>query len=182
MAVPLQLVGAWRRSGLLLDGVRQVDYCDVIWLQTPEWFADIRLLIDPSVRVPTDGVPDFFFHQLAFAGVTGWDPPVVTWSHRLDSRPESAGDASPVTWEDGVMIERGRVPVGGGRHAVFAEEWLRMTDDDVVWWCGHGDTEARVEVGHFAVEIKDSRPHGGFLATRYSKIGSEWVEVGRVTA
>src|ERR1700737_130259 len=70
MAVPIELVGAWRRSGLLLDGGRKVDYDERVWLQTPECFVDIRLLIDPKADIPTEGVPDFFYSEFAFAGVT----------------------------------------------------------------------------------------------------------------
>ncbi len=41
---------------------------------------------------------------------------------------------------------------------------------------------ARVEVGRFAVEIKDDRPNGSFVSTRYEKKGSQWVKFGEVTA
>ncbi|MCW2515676.1 MAG: hypothetical protein JWR11_4718 [Mycobacterium sp.] len=33
MAFPVELVGAWRRV---------VDYCDVLWLPSADWFADVR--------------------------------------------------------------------------------------------------------------------------------------------
>lgn len=181
MAVPIELVGAWRRSGLLLDGVRKVDYADVVWLQTPEWFVDIRLLIDPKADIPTEGVPEFFYTEFAFAGVTKWDPPKITWEHLIDSSLEPAVDSNPVTWEDGVVCECGKASVDG-REATFVEEWLRMTGDDVVWSASPGDKEARIEVGRFAVEIKDDRPSGGFVATRYHKQGDEWVKFGSVTA
>jgi hypothetical protein len=180
MAVPIQLVGAWRRSGLLLDGVRQIDYCDVIWLQTPDWFVDIRLRIDRTVSVP-DGIPEFFYREFAFAGVTTWAPPIITWDHLIDSSLEPDVDANPITWEDGVVIERGKVRLGG-REIPYTEEWLRMTDDDVMWSAEAGDKQARIEVGRFAVAISDSRPDGGFVATRYEKQGSDWIKFGEVTA
>jgi hypothetical protein len=181
MAVPIELVGAWRRSGLLLDGVRKVDFADVVWLQTPEWFVDIRLLIDPKLEVPTEGVPDFFYKEFAFAGVTKWEAPQITWSHLIDFSLEPAVDSNPAYWEDGVVCERGKATVDG-REAAFTEEWLRMTDDDVVWSADTGEREARIEVGRFAVEIIDDRPNGGFMATRYHKQGDEWVKFGSVTA
>src|SRR5262249_42042417 len=37
------LVGAWTRSRLVVDGSRCVDQCQVLWLQTPSWYADIRV-------------------------------------------------------------------------------------------------------------------------------------------
>jgi hypothetical protein len=181
VTLPIELVGAWRRSGLLLDGVRAVDYCDVIWLQTPEWYVDIRLRIDPNAAVPTEGVPQFFYNELAFAGVTTWTPPIITWDHRIDSSLEPSVDSNPVVWTNGVVRENGMAPVGE-RMTPFTEEWLRMTDDDVSWTAEAGEKRARIEVGDFAVEIEDRRPAGPFLAVRYHREDGKWVKFGQVTA
>jgi Protein HRI1 len=181
MTLPIELVGAWRRSGLLLDGVRTVDYCDVIWLQTPECFVDIRLLIDPKAEAPTDGVPDFFYREFAFAGITTWEPPIITWNHLLDSNLEPVVDSNPITWADGVVLENGSASVGN-RMVPFTEEWLRMTDDVVSWNAEVETTRARIEVGRFAVEVEDSRPDGGFRAVRYHQEGGEWARFGEVRA
>jgi hypothetical protein len=182
MAVPEHIVGAWRRSGLILDSVRQVDHADVIWLQTPEWFADIRLRINPDSVVPTAGVPEWFYEEFAFAGTSTWADPVITWDHVLDTRPDPAPDANPLTWEDGVAFERGTTEVDGVP-TPFIEEWLRMTDDDVTWSVDKGEGSARIEVGRFAVEVKDLRPEGGsFTATRYHLEDGDWVKFGEVTA
>jgi hypothetical protein len=181
MALPPKLVGAWRRSGLILDGVRQVDHADVIWLQTPEWFVDIRLRIDPTSTVPTEGVPSWFSAEFSFAGIATWDDPVITWQHLIDSSLEPAKDANPLTWEDGVVFETGKTEVDGVP-MVFIEEWLRMTDDGVEWHAETGDRSARIEVGRFAVEIKDERPAGPFTSTRYEKKGDSWVQLGSVRA
>jgi hypothetical protein len=174
-------MGAWRRSGLLLDGVRVVDYCDVIWLQTPKWFVDMRLLIDPEAKVPTHGIPDFFYKEFAFAGITTWEPPVITWNHLIDSNLEPAVDSNPLTWADGVALENGSAPVRD-QMMPFTEEWLRMTDDGVSWTADPGENRARIEVGRFAVEIEDSRPGGSFRAVRYHQQGGEWAKFGEVTA
>ena len=181
MTLPKELVGAWRRSGLLLDGVRVVDYCDVIWLQTPEWFVDIRVLIDPEIIVPTKGVPDFFYREFAFAGTTTWDAPKITWLHLIDSNLEPATDSNPIVWADGVVLENGSAPVDD-RMAPFTEEWLRMTGDDVACHAETADRRARIEVGRFAVEIEDNRPDGAFRAVRYTRDGGSWTEFARVTA
>lgn len=181
MPLPIELVGAWRRSGLIFNGVRKVDYCDVIWLQTPEWFVDIRLLIDRSATLPTAGLPSFFYKEFSFAGVATWSPPVITWDHQIDSNLEPSVDSNPLTWEDGVAFERGIATVDGAP-APFIEEWLRMTDDDVKWSVEHGPGWARIEVGRFAVEIKDDRPSGKFVATRYDADGDSWSVFGSVEA
>ena len=57
-----------------------------------------------------------------------------------------------------------------------------MTPDDVTWSAEHGDNWARIEVGRFAVEIKDDRPGGDFSATRYHLVDGNWVTFGSVKA
>jgi hypothetical protein len=159
-----------------------VDHADVIWLQTPEWFVDIRLRIDASTTVPTVGVPEWFYQEFSFAGIATWADPVITWEHLIDSSLEPAKDANPLTWEDGVTFETGKTDVDGVE-TVFIEEWLRMTDDDVKWSVETEAKAARIEVGRFAVEIRDDRATGGpFVSTRYHRKGLDWVEFGSVKA
>jgi hypothetical protein len=181
MTVPVELQGAWRRSGLFLDGRRVVDYCDVLWLQTPEWFVDIRLLIDPNAIVASGGVPDFFYAPWAFAGVTSYDAPTVTWEHRFDSHPGSHLDSNPIRWQDGIALEEGHATIGD-TPCTYAEEWLRMTGDDVTWRADVDGTRARIEVGRFAVDLSDDRPSGSFRAARCERAGDGWAEVGAVDA
>jgi hypothetical protein len=181
MGVPTEIVGAWRRSGLIVDGIRKVDYCDVVWLQTPEWYVDIRLLIDKGTTPPSEGAPTWCYKEFSFAGIASWNAPRITWDHLIDSSLEPAVDANPLTWEDGVVFETGRTELDG-REVPFIEEWLRMTDADVVWSVDKGDKRARIEVGRFAVVIEDTRPSGKFVSTRYHLVDGEWVEFGSVTA
>jgi hypothetical protein len=173
------LVGAWRRSGLLFDGARSVDFCDVVWLQTPEWFADVRLLIDTKAVLPTEGLPARFAKEVCFAGIGIWEAPLMTWEHRFDTRPVMPADANPLTGEDGVMAEKGTIS-DGGRDVPFVEEWLRMTDDDVSWSVTDLTGGVRVEVGRWAVEIAEVQPGGPSRATRYDKVGEAWTPVGSV--
>ncbi len=180
MAVPIGLVGAWRRTGLLLNGVRQVDYCDVLWLQTPEWFADIRLVIDERAEIPVARIPNWCYKNWSFAGIATWENPINTWDHLIDSGPEPFDDVSPLTWTDGVVLETGKSSIDGGQEIDFTEEWLRMTDDDATWDYKAGINRARIEVGRFAIEISDNRPEGIFLSTRYERTGSEWVPKGEI--
>src|ERR1700694_5523811 len=78
MTVPPMLVGAWRRSGLIIDGKRAVDHCDVIFLHTPECFIDIRLRLDPTSTPPPDGLGAKFATEVAFAGIGIWDGSLMT--------------------------------------------------------------------------------------------------------
>jgi hypothetical protein len=181
MAVPPKIVGAWRRSGLILDRKRHVDHCDVLWLQTPEWYADIRLRIDPTSTLPGTGA-SWFYEEFSSAGKAEWDAPVFTWNQVIHIPAEPASVANSLTWADGVIVETGKTEAGGAE-AVFSEEWLRMTGDDVRWSADIGDKEARIEVGGYAVEIKDTRAAGGIYSSiRFSKVGGEWVKLGEVTA
>jgi hypothetical protein len=181
VTVPESFVGAWRRSGLLLNGRRVVDYSDVIWLQTPEWFADMRVLIDPGTAGPRSGVPGFFYDEFAFSGTSSWDGRVFAWHHHIDRSSPPPSDANPVSFEDGVAVERGTAEADGVP-VTFAEEWLRMTADGVEWSEEHSDGWARVEVGGFAVELRDDRRGGGpFTATRYARDGGRWVRVASIT-
>jgi hypothetical protein len=182
VTIPPELIGAFRRSGLILNGRRMVDYADVIWLQTPEWFVDMRLLI-PGLPAPaaTD-VPAWFYQEKAFAGIASWAPPTITWQHLIDSHLRTTPDSNPLSWEDGAVIERGITDLDG-TPTPFAEEWLRMTGDDVEYSAEHDENRvrARIAVGRFAVEISDDRPTGGnFRATRLEKRDGEWIEYGSV--
>ena len=184
MEVPIELVGAWRRSGLIWKGARHIDYCDVIWLQTPEWFVDMRLIIDVSA-VPADAkVPKFFSRNSCFAGHTTYEAPQITWNHEIDfnanRRPDARPDSRPIQWEDGVVFEMGTATVDGEEHP-FVEEWLRMTDDDVKWSAEGDANSARIEVGKWAVELSDTRPAGGFKAVRYELSAGEWKEYGTIS-
>lgn len=182
MAIPRKLVGAFRRSGLILNGKRMVDYADVIWLQTPEWFVDMRLLIDRGSQTATPDVPAWFYQEKAFAGIATWDSPRITWQHLIDSHRQATSDSNVLVWDDGVVIERGVTDLHG-QATPFAEEWLCMTGDDVECSAEHDEGRARITVGNFAVEIFDERPGGGrFNATRLEMREGEWVEFGSVSA
>jgi len=181
MGVPIELVGAWRRSGLIWKGVRQVDYCDVVWLQTPEWFVDIRLIMEPST-VPADAkVPAFFYKNRCFAGHASFAAPQITWNHEIDSTdtPRTRPDSNPLVWDNGVVLECGSATVDGEEHP-FIEEWLRMTADDTPWSASGDEHFARIEIGKWRVEVSDDRPAGKFTATRYDLTETGWSKIGTV--
>ena len=79
MGVPRELIGAWRRSGLIIDGLRQVDHCDVLWLQGAEWYVDIRLRISRPELLSGGDVAVRFARERAFAGTASWREPMLTW-------------------------------------------------------------------------------------------------------
>jgi hypothetical protein len=104
---------------------------------------------------------------------------LMTWEHRFDTRPTLPLDANPLVAEDGVMVERGAIP-DGDRHVPFAEEWLRLTGDDVTWRADPTADGLRVEVGRWAAAISEIQPGGPSRAVRYDHVDGQWVAVGSV--
>ncbi|MEV6113102.1 hypothetical protein AB0L59_11420 [Streptomyces sp. NPDC052109] len=179
MTVPRKLIGAWRRTGLIIDGLRQVDYCDVLWLQSADWFADIRLPLDPVRPAPSDGVAGYFAKEGSFAGLAHWSSPMMTWEHLIDVRKNPQPDSNHVHWQNGGIIERG-TKLWNAREVPWAEEWIRLTDDSVEPVVEADDRHVHIVVGDWAIKIEDERPHGNFLSVRHDRIDGEWREVGSV--
>lgn len=165
----------------MLDGARLVDYCDVLWLQTPTSFADIRLRLLPDDAVPADGIPDWFYPRAAFAGISRWSPPRMTWEHELDFDGSVPPGSNVLRAGDGVLVEEGETTVAG-RETRFSEEWLRLTGDDVTCSVIGGDRHARIEIGPWAIELRDARPDGPFVATRYELTDGDWTATGRLSS
>jgi hypothetical protein len=179
MSVPPELVGAWRRVGLIVDGVRRADPCDVLWLQSPDWFADIRLPLAGGEGLGAGEPAGLFASAWAFAGIGTWSAPVMTWRHDFDLHVDSGLDSNPLSWEDGVVVERGTLD-WPGRPVPFIEEWLRIAGDGVEPKVDVGPTAVRVEVGKWAIGVEDTRPGGTFAAVRYERTDGEWRAVGSV--
>jgi hypothetical protein len=175
MSLPGEFFGAWRRVGLVVDEVRRVDYCDVLWLQSPDWFADIRTHIQPGAGPAADDPHAAFSGELSFAGTTEFTAPKLHWIHTLDSRGEAPPDQNPVTWQDKMLVESGSF-AWLGREVPFVEEWGYLGDDGL-----HGvgrDGHVRVEAAGFAIEVS-SGPNV-FSAVKYQSRSGDWIEIGRV--
>jgi hypothetical protein len=176
MSLPVEFHGAWRRVGLVIDGVRRVDYSNVLWLQSPDWFADIRTDIQPGVGPAPDDPHTAFASVLSFAGTTDYLDGQLRWNHGLDSRGDDAPpDQSPVFWQDKLLIETGSFD-WEGRTVPFVEEWGYLGSDGLT---GDGrDGYVRVEAAGLAIEV--STAASTFSAVKYRKQDGEWVETGRV--
>lgn len=175
MTLPVEFVGAWRRVGLVIDGVRRVDYCDVLWLQSADWFADIRTHIQPRVGPSADDPHAPFATEFSFAGTTEFADPMLHWIHTRDSRGEAPPDENPVAWEDELLVESGSFE-WEGRLVPFVEEWGHLGSDGV---CGVGrDGYVRVEAAGFAIEVGAAA--GRFSAVKYREQTGSWIEAGRV--
>jgi hypothetical protein len=192
--VPGHLVGAWQRVGLVIDGAGVDETLDVLWLQGPEWYADIRLPLvtsdtGPEVAVGTgaDGGQDDpspgaapLSAPMAFAGPAAWSDPMMGWTHVFDSAGRPTGvDAGPLVFEGDVMIETGQWSEGD-RVVTYVERWARI--DDTAATVEHRPAGVTVSAGLRRIVIDDHRPDGTFTAIRLSADGGGgWTEKGRLT-
>ena len=178
MTVGYGLTGSWRRDGLVVDGRRVADPSDVLWLQTPDWYADIRL--PRSEGQATDNGPAALFARpWAFAGIASWDPPVMTWEHRFDSRLGAAVDSNPLVKAGDLLVEEGWV-AHDGRRVPFAEEWRKISTRDHRVSALPRLQGVQITIGPWRITIDDHRPAGDFLAVREGFDPAGWSEVGRL--
>jgi hypothetical protein len=158
------LAGRWERLLLRTAGGGTDTTTEVVWLQGPSLFVDLRL--------PAAGQPE------GFAGVLTQAGRVFEWWHNIDLATPGVPDAGTLEWADGRLIER-------GIHGTYLEHWrrvpavpapcwgLRLTGqrgqqavlvrvgDDVGWACGPELAEvslARVEGDIAAVVTSSSSP------------------------
>jgi hypothetical protein len=167
-SLPDGFVGAWRRVSIVLGSGAPHEPSDVLWLQARKAFADLRL---PRGRGA---------EPVAFAGVTSWDPPALTWRHRLDLAP-CAPDVGTVEWRGADLIERGAMFVDG-ELTTYEEVWRRDTDARspiLVLTC---DGEGGVCFGTIVRVADDAivmaRTERGLAARRDRRDGSTWRTVG----
>jgi hypothetical protein len=120
------LAGLWTRSLIAWPDGRQDTTTQVLWLQGPGFFADLR---QPA------GAPDFAgIHRLAditdaqlawmstqeaFAGELHFDGEHFEWQRDIDLQPRAArADRGRLQFERGVLVER-------GEHGAYIEHWHR---------------------------------------------------------
>jgi hypothetical protein len=177
--VPGHLVGTWHRVGLVIDGAEVDETLDVLWLQGPEWYADIRLPLAGTPGGPTAGtVP--LSAPMAFAGPAAWSDPMMGWTHVFDSAGRPTGvDAGHLVFEGDVMIETGQWSEGD-RVVTYAERWARLDDEPAT--VEHRTGGVTVSAAGRRIAIDDHRPAGPFTAVRLEGDNAGgWVETGRLT-
>jgi hypothetical protein len=124
---------------------------------------------------------EHFSGEYAFAGIGTWSEPLMTWEHLIDVRVLPVLDANTLSWEDGVVVERGTFS-HDGVDTPFVEEWLRMTDDSAEPHVSVSDRSVRIEIGRWALEVTDEREAGPFVATRFEYNDGKWIEVASLLA
>jgi hypothetical protein len=175
MTVPESFVGAWRRTGLFIDGVRRVDFSDVLWLQTPTWFADIRLRMDRNVE-PLDAPSRRMARTAASAGIAEWTDPIMTWRPTLGVRADFPVDRYRLDRRDNVVVEYGSL-TAGTTEFTFAEEWLRMTGPSETHSVVAREQYLSISIGRWSIEVSPD-DSDAFVAVRRDRIGDRWTEIG----
>ena len=165
MSLGREFVGAWQRRSIAIDDGPHEEPARVLWLQAGDAFADLRIPFDP------DGTTD------AFAGITTYEPPALTWHHTLDWNGGFAGyDCGVVECNCDDMIERGEFMRDGATLA-YEERWCRVDRGarGVVLIATHAMI---VNVGQHCLAMRDRRRAGGEFDVRHMQFdGAEWNDV-----
>ncbi len=112
--VPENLIGAWRRESVAIEGGQPFEDSQVIWLQAPTYFVDLRLALPGEGAAPE-----------AFGGVVDWAAPHLRFHHDVDLNGHAAEDVGALSWDGEVLVERG-VAVFGEDSIEFEERWIRQ--------------------------------------------------------
>ena len=160
-----EFVGAWQRRSIAVGGGNHIEPARVLWLQAADAFADLRIPLDPGS--PID----------AFAGITTYEAPALTWHHTLDWNRGFAGyDCGVVECNGEEMIERGEFE-GDGAKVPYEEIWCRI-DRGAVGLVLTATHAVAVRVGHHYLAMRDRRRAGGGFDVRHSEIRDvEWSDV-----
>lgn len=134
-AVPTieNLTGLWTRSLIAWPDGRRDSTTQVLWLQGPGFYADLR---------QPEGLPDFsrtrrladvtdeqltwLARQEAFAGELHFDGDCFEWKRDIDMQPRAArADRGRLRFERGVLLEE-------GEQGAYIEHWHRSPHDGAI--------------------------------------------------
>ena len=163
--VPDELIGVWRRAGILVNGAEIFEDSDVVWIQTRSRYVD--------VRVPRDGMSS---SKEAIAGRQSWVSPRLRFHHELDYTHNYPDDEGELSWDGDTLVESGSV-IHEGNSIDFLERWSRITALNpgyAAWEIREPDQLLKgicLKVGcHFAsINTLD-----GFAAAYFSEIEGAW--------
>jgi hypothetical protein len=160
-----ELVGAWQRKSISLDDRDPSAHVHAILLQATDAFADVRVP-DNSERAVE-----------AFAGITTYDDPELTWRRTLDRTGNFTGDhRGVVDRREEKLIVRSEVELDG-RVRCYEEIWERIDPGHVgvVLTAPHA---VMVRVGNHCIALRDRRRTGRpFDVRRACAVADSWVDV-----
>jgi hypothetical protein len=154
MSLPERFVGAWERTGVIVDGAPVLDAGRVVWVEAGSAYVDVR-------------GPGAFASNTTFAGVTTWDEPYLTWAHTIDAGLDAAIDVGLISYDGDDMIEEGEYE--DGRVIRYAERWTPLPAGSGPVLAAVTDGGIAVRVGDHASVVVDGRATGGGVAARYDR-------------
>lgn len=130
-AVPQHYRGLWRRTLLTAPGVVD-DSTIVLWMQTPQWHADLRIPIDRPDFTGCAGLEDCnadhllgLLRQEGFAGITAVDGDTCEWHRQFDYRSSGSRDIGTMRFTpEGDAVDE------FGVEADYVERWERVSAAD----------------------------------------------------
>lgn len=146
--------GAWARRCLTVGAGERFETQHVVWIQAGACFADVRVPFHPDAA------------ERAFAGRSGWAGSDYRWSHGIDLYPISGDDTGQLSWEDGLLVERGIFPSDHGEVA-YVEWWERLDGADGPFVALEAPGACLVRAGGHAITVVDRRESGGDFAACY---------------
>lgn len=114
-AIPNNLIGAWRRESFQMHGEEACETSSVIWLQTANRYADVRV-----------SLPDHEERFESFGGTSDWKSPELTFNHCIDLNDDDV-DIGVMTWDGDTLIEDATFEENG-EMVSMKERWVRQTD------------------------------------------------------
>jgi hypothetical protein len=172
--MPDELVGAWERVSVALDGGPPDEPADVVWVQGRSAFADLRVpRVGVGARVEAPDLP-YGTRSVArcFAGHAAYEAPNVRWHHTIDlaGEPADEDDVGHVCWDAGDLVEEGTF-LNDGVAVSYVEVWRKLPNGAgrVVEITDAGFVH--VEIGDHALTIEDTRDAGGAFVARYRRCG-----------
>lgn len=161
MTVPEEMRGVWRRRSIAVDGGSPQEPAFVLWLQASEAFADLRVPVADAGRVE------------AFAGVTRWKRPRLTWHHTIDWNGGFADyDCGEVAWLGDALVESGTFDDGGRTHS-YEEVWDRVDAADQ-YFALVSETAIAVQVGTYSLVMRDGRGSASTFDVRAAHWSAEY--------
>jgi hypothetical protein len=116
-AAPNNLIGAWKRESFQMPGKEACETSRVVWLQTPNRYADVRV-----------SLPDHEEQTLSFGGTIYWESPQLTFNHCIDLKNDDV-DVAVISWDSDVLIEDASFE-DNGKMVSMKGRWVRQTDYD----------------------------------------------------
>jgi len=120
MKLPNKLVGVWYRESLQINSGKPYEDSHVVWIQTPQRYADIRV-----------GKQNIKGASTAMCGAQTWFDPSLTFHHELSYEVAFPEDKGRISWDGDTMIEDGSV-IFDGTSFEYQERWTRQTPIDLI--------------------------------------------------